>query len=231
VRSLIAVLIFYEEVAMTRLKDIASPVAIATAVVGIAACVVNPAPQPATPTTAATTAAPATPGTPATPATAAAATDPVPPQTPMVDPPQPAPSDTPAELRFTVADGRPSGLHPGVVESYWIWHEDHGRWWHVRTSTHSQLHHFTGWVWHDKDRFTDVKPTRLEWNDRIRYGEKGISWDFQTKGHEDGFSFKTNGAQCVRFHTFIDGKPAHSALVHIGAGGAHPPGNHFKLCP
>jgi len=130
-----------------------------------------------------------------------------------------------------VADGRPAGLKPGAPEAYYIWHDDHGKWWHVFTTTHSQLHRFQGWVWHDKDRFTDVKPSRMEWNDRIKYGDKGISWDFHTKGHEDGFSFKANGAQCVRFHTFIDGRPAHTGLVHVGAGGVHPPHHYFRLCP
>jgi hypothetical protein len=222
------------------------PTAAAAGVLVIAACAVNQTPPttpsvasaaPTTPTTPSTpdTSTPTTPTTPtasATPTTtptATASAEPVPPQPPLQEPPAPPPAK-PAELKFSVADGRPTGLHEGVPISYWIWHDDHGKWWHVRSSTHTELHHFQGWAWHDKDRFTDVKPTRVEWADRIKYGAAGVSWDFHTKGHEDGFDFKTNGASCVRFALWIDGK-AVTTQVHIGAGGVHPPSNHFRLCP
>ena len=220
--------------------------ALTTAALAIAACTVNQAPAGG-PTTAQNTpvattepAPPAAPTTPATTPPPAAPTAPPPPTpatpVPATDPPQPAhqevppPADKPHEFKFSVADGRPRGLHEGVPESYWIWHDDHGKWWHVRTSTHSVQHRFQGWVFHDKDRFTDIHPTRLEWSDRIKYGTNGASWDFQTKGHEDGFDFRTSGNQCVRFHTFIDGKPNHDR-VHLGAGGVNPPSAHFRVCP
>ena len=225
--------------------------ALTTAALAIAACTVNQAPAGG-PTTAQNTpvattepAPPATPTTPAAPPTPtttppAAPTSPPPPTpatpVPATDPAQPAhqevppPADKPHEFKFSVADGRPRGLHDGVPESYWIWHDEHGKWWHLRTSTHSVQHRFQGWVFHDKDRFTDIHPTRLEWGDRIKYGTNGAAWDFQTKGHEDGFDFRTSGNQCVRFHTFIDGKPNHDR-VHIGAGGVNPPSAHFRVCP
>jgi hypothetical protein len=220
--------------------------ALTTAALAVTACVVNPPPATTAQSNPAPTAEPPTPATPAAPAPAAPAmTPPAAPATPTAapatpvpatDPAQPAhqemapPTDKPHEFKLSVADGRPHGFKAGVPESYWIWHDDNGKWWHVRTSTHSAKHRFQGWVFHEKDRFTDVRPTRLEWNDRIKYGTSGASWDFETKGSEDGFDFRTNGVQCVRFHTFIDGKPNHDR-VFIGAGGVHPPSAHFRICP
>jgi hypothetical protein len=169
-----------------------------------AACVVNNAPPPAS---GSNTPAPAQPAFQDTP--------------PPTDPPKP--------INYSVADGRPRGLQPGHPEAYWVWHDERGRHWHVRTTTTNHLHRFHGWVFPD-GQFTELRPTRMEWNDRIRGNANGIVFDFHTDGNEDGFDFKVSGNQCVRFYLNIDGRHE-PGLVNIGATDAHPPHWHFKVCP
>jgi hypothetical protein len=133
-------------------------------------------------------------------------------------------------IKISAADGRPKGLKDGAPEAVWIWHEDHGKFWHVRTTTKKFLHRFTGAVYGDGGPITELKLTGLEYNDKIKAVQKGIGFDFETKGHEDGFDFKVAGNHCVRFQVKVDGK-AEPKLVNIGATDAHPPHWHFKLCP
>jgi hypothetical protein len=140
-----------------------------------------------------------------------------------------APSEAPHSVTFSAVEGRPKGLHVSAPEAYWVWHEGKGLKWHVRTTTHSTEHRFQGFVQPDTGHLSAVRPTRLEWNDRVRASEKGISFDFHTNGAEDGFDFETTG-QCVRFYLLIDGK-AHPQNIHIGQAGVNPPHDYFKACP
>lgn len=133
------------------------------------------------------------------------------------------------QFQYSMADGRPGGLHPGAPEALWLWHDGHGRSWHVRTTTHSQRHRFQGSVV-SEGVITNMVATDHSFADRIRADAKTVTFDFFTQGHEDGFDFHVAGSQCVRFYMTIDGR-SEPNLVHIGRANAHPTNWHFKLCP
>ena len=133
-------------------------------------------------------------------------------------------------IKFNVADGVPKGLKSGAPEAFWVWHDGgQGKKWHVRSTTHAVMHRFHGGIVPDSGQITAVKATRLEFNDRVKASDKGISFDFHTQAGEDGFDFETSG-QCVRFYLHIDDK-TNPNLINVGKHDAHPPAGHFKLCP
>ena len=164
----------------------------------------------------------------ATPATPVAATPPpaaLPPQPVWVDPPSPV--DPPHEHVKNVALGRPTNLHAGAPEAIWIWHDGGG--WHVRTTTQSQLHRFSGRVWAPKGEVGNVHATRLEFNDRFRHTGNAMTFDFQTNGGEDGFDFQIAESNCAMFYVHIDGKPRPDR-VFLGAHNVNPESAVLKLC-
>lgn len=200
------------------------------------------APPPATaatptPTATGTAATPATTGTAATPATTATGTAAgngsgavVAPAVAFEEIAEPPGNDAEAEQKLAIAAGRATALVPGANLGVWIWSDANG--WHVRTTTKSQQHRFQGVVMATRDAtLTDVKPTRLEFNDRLRVRNgRAVAFDFTTNGHEDGFDFKSAGGQCLRFFVKVDGKPD-PGNVNLGSAGTHPAKWHFKLCP
>jgi hypothetical protein len=133
------------------------------------------------------------------------------------------------QMRFNAADGRPAGLHAGAPEAFWVWHDGHGRNWHVRSTTAGHRHRFQGAVVSD-GVITNMNATDHAFADRIHADAKEIKFDFFTQGSEDGFNFQVAGSQCVRFYMMVDGR-SEPGLVHIGRTNAHPAGWHFKLCP
>jgi hypothetical protein len=162
-------------------------------------------------------------------ATTPAATPP--PATPV--PPQPAyvdttpPADPPHEHPKNISAGRPSDLHAGAPEAFWIWHDAGG--WHLRTTTETHLHRFTGRVWANKGEVGNVRSTRLELNDRFRRSGNFMTFDFQTQGGEDGFDFQIAESNCASFYLQIDGKPRLDR-TYIGASQKNPGGASFRLC-
>jgi len=124
-----------------------------------------------------------------------------------------------------ISPGRPA-FAAGSRESYWIWH-DEGRW-HLRTTTAARLHRFHGWVEPMDGRITDVRATRLEWGDRIRAVPRGIEFDFETDGAEDGFDWRVSSG-CNRFFLEVDGAPSPDH-VHLGGAGHVPVEMPFARC-
>lgn len=145
---------------------------------------------------------------------------------PLEEPKEPA-----REMKIADAAGRPTGLVGNAPGAFWIWQEEDGRLWHVRTTTRSEKHRFTGLVNGDEGGpITDLVLTRVDLDDKMRGVKKGIQFDFETAGHEDGFDFRVDGQHCVRFYLKLDGQ-ADPASIVVGAANAHPPHSHFKLCP
>jgi hypothetical protein len=193
------------------------------------ACTVYSVPPPATQAAPAPANAPPPTAAPAPAAAPAPGPAPAPAATPAyVETPEP--TEPPREMKYSVADGRPHGLASGAPEAYWVWHDNHGTHWHLRSTTHSTMHRFHGAVYAEGGHITDAHPTRVEWNDRVRANAQSIHFDFHTNGGEDGFDFKVTGSHCVRMYLLIDGKsePGH---INVGAGDARPAHWHFKLCP
>ena len=133
------------------------------------------------------------------------------------------------QMQYNVADGRPAGLHAGAHEAFWLWHDDHGHNWHIRSTTAGVRHRFQGTVISD-GLITAVNAVDHSYADRIHADAKAIHFDFFTQGNEDGLNFHVDGSQCVRFYMTVDGR-SEPNLIHIGRGNAHPGGWHFKLCP
>ncbi len=133
------------------------------------------------------------------------------------------------QMRYNIADGRPAGLHAGHNEAFWLWHDDHGRNWHIRSTTAGMRHRFQGTVVSD-GVITNVNATDHSYADRLRADAKSIHFDFFTQGNEDGLDFHVDGSQCVRFYMTVDGR-SDPALIHIGRANTHPGNWHFKLCP
>ena len=139
----------------------------------------------------------------------------------------PAPIEQPVEQPRSIADGQPAGLHSGAPEAYWVWHDGGG--WHVRTTTTGAAHRFQGRVWALHGDLENVRPTRLEWNDRIRRSGNAFSFDLTTAGSYDGFDFWVAEGDCAQFTVLVDGR-AQPDRVIIGAGNRHPTNTTFRLC-
>jgi hypothetical protein len=145
---------------------------------------------------------------------------------------QPAWQDPPAapaanEEYKGIAEGRPPQFHSGQVESFWVWHDGNG--WHVRTTTHTQNHRFSGRVWGLRGEVGNVRATRTEWNDRFHHEGNQMAFDFHTQGGEDGFDFGIAEGDCAQFYLLVDGQ-SNPGRVFIGAGEKHPTGAAFRLC-
>jgi hypothetical protein len=133
------------------------------------------------------------------------------------------------QMRYNEADGRPAGLHSGAHEALWLWHDDHGHNWHIRSTTAGVRHRFQGSVISD-GVITAVNAVDHSYADRIHADAKSVHFDFFTQGNEDGFNFHVDGSQCVRFYMTVDNR-SEPQLIHIGRANAHPASWHFKLCP
>jgi hypothetical protein len=185
------------------------------------------APPPDT-ATATATAAPSASATPDATPTAAVTASAAPTSTmPAYEEQKPPPKEPVKKGKRTMADGRPKGLKPGAFEAYWVWFE--GTHWKLRTTTHDAMHRFQGAIVSEDGSISEVRPTRTEYNDRLKSTKDTIGFDFQTKGNEDGFDFDAPEDRCLSFFLLIDGKP-HVDRVNIGKGDAHPPHWNFKLC-
>jgi hypothetical protein len=204
------------------MKTTVSSLVVAGLLLGLPACVVVNNPHPHGPPPAATTATPAT----ATPVATAAPVATVAPTQPVYTE-TPEPTVAPVESPRNIAEGRPSGFHRGAGEAYWVWHDGAG--WHLRTTTQSHLHRFTGRVWGLKGEVSGVHVVRTELNDRFRKSGNSMTFDFHTLGDEDGFDFQIAESNCALFHLYLDGKPVPSRIF-LGAQNATPPGATFKAC-
>jgi len=122
--------------------------------------------------------------------------------------------------------GRPA-FGPGASEAYWIWRDAHG--WHLRTTSAGTPHRFHGAIVPLDGEIADVRPTRLERDDRIKMGQHEIRFAFVTQGGADGFDWHVTSG-CTRFKIFIDGA-ARPDLVHLGGFANRPQHVPFARCP
>ncbi len=125
-----------------------------------------------------------------------------------------------------IAPGRPA-FRPGAPLAYWVWHGEGG--WHLRTTTAGQRHHFHGWITAIDGGIVEVRPTRVERRDLVRIARRGVEFDFETEGGEDGFDWRSSSG-CNRFELRVDGR-ADPRLVHLGGPGNEPAQIPFDRCP
>lgn len=143
--------------------------------------------------------------------------------------PPPKPKAQPKERKADEANGVPPNMKPGARRAFWIWRDKDGVTWHVRTTTKTELHRFSGRIWVD-GTIQDLKPSRLETQDRLKMEDAGIVvFDFTTQGVMDGFDFKVAAGRCVTFHLLIDGKPEPKE-VEIGEKEVAAGSPTFRLC-
>jgi len=137
------------------------------------------------------------------------------------------PAEAPVDTGNNVAEGRPPAFKDGAPEAYWVWHDRGG--WHVRTTTAHQQHRFQGRVWVGKGEVMDVHPSHNELGDRLVQRGNFLTFDFTTKGHEDGFDFRIADGECAKFNLLIDhrGQPDR---IFVGGQGLMPTKHVFKVC-
>jgi hypothetical protein len=124
-----------------------------------------------------------------------------------------------------IAPGRPY-FGPGAPEAYWIWHDEGG--WHLRTTTAGMAHRFHGTVLALGGQIMDARPSRPEWQDRIRMSPGGIAFDFVTQGGEEGFDWHVSSG-CNRFEIYVDGVPR-PGRVRLGGPSSVPRHVPFDRC-
>jgi hypothetical protein len=131
-------------------------------------------------------------------------------------------------IDWRTAKGRSKKLEAGAPHGLWIWHD--GNRWHVRTTTKSNKHRFTGFVAQGNGTtLEDISTTRTELKDRVRLKDDRVRFDFTTNGHADGFDFRVRGKGCVRFAIRVDGEES-GKLVKLGEKATQPQSWHFRLC-
>ncbi|HLG91859.1 MAG TPA: hypothetical protein VKY15_02630 [Acidimicrobiales bacterium] len=122
---------------------------------------------------------------------------------------------------FPVTSGLPRGFWLGQVDGVWelkVTHRENRR-----------PVHFSGTV--ATDGTLVAGPVALEPADSFRLSRHDhlLSFDLVDHGHIDGLSFTAACASHLALHLEVDGQDAPAALVNLGQGQAHPPGNPFVV--
>ncbi len=124
--------------------------------------------------------------------------------------------------------GRPDQFRPGNSRGVFVWRDDNGL--HLRTTTHGQMHVFSGVV-RTNGRFVDVSGVHKERNDfsQLSADRDTITFRFKTAGEVDGLDFRLGGGDQVEFDLFVDGHRIDTREIYIGRRGWHPRGSDFTL--
>lgn len=143
------------------------------------------------------------------------------------------PVTAPAEVKPSVAEGRPSALRSGANFSYWVWRDAEG--WHLRTTSARKDHKFQGRIRaQTPGAISDIKAVSMEHNkkgsDRLAMEGGELVFELFTSGKNDGFDFKVSGNGCLEFYLQIDGD-SDPKRIHLGQSQTAPPSTHFRLCP
>lgn len=129
--------------------------------------------------------------------------------------------------------GKPAGMEAGQPVRWYVWHDKNG--WHVRTTTKSKEHEFTGTIRVLGGAVNHVHPAKMEGKSKqkdwwaLSEGNKVVTLKLKTDGGMDGFDFEVGpSAKEIVFALKVDGKddPKH---IHIGKQGDHPDAAKFTL--
>lgn len=133
-------------------------------------------------------------------------------------------------------NGRPAGTHSGAVERYSLWHDGEG--WHLRTMTAEHEHHFRGHIDAHKGVIVHEHGKKLDGHgaqaDRWKVGPEKhrLTFDFSTKGGEDGIDWRVEGNDPTLEFTLEIGEKDPKFVpdrIFIGKDGAHPESCPFSL--
>lgn len=124
-------------------------------------------------------------------------------------------------------NGQPSNYQPGNSYGYFIWYSGH---WHLRTSTHKEMHVFEGTISSDQEVWIkhrgNMEPDDGDYITRVAPNQ--LSFRLTTQGDEDGIGFSTDGSYLI-FDLKRDGMHVMTEHINIGAGNFHPTANPFVL--
>ena len=150
----------------------------------------------------------------------------------VVQPPAPPnPPQGPAmKMAQGIANGEPSEVKPGQGTELWIWRTNDTGVWHVLSTTEGYRHSYRGLVQGASSPITWYQDDRIELGDSMGKHQDGLVFRFETAGHLDGLTFVPEDHGCVRFHVTVDERPQPDRIF-VGPQGAHPPSDHFEICP
>ncbi len=134
------------------------------------------------------------------------------------------------QLSAPVARGRSARLKAGAPTAYWVGIKQNGEW-YLRTTSHDHAHRFQGRIRATQGgKITEIKPTRMEHNDRVRLTDNEVVFDIKTAESEDGFDFELSPGACAEFDLRIDGERLPRNIL-VGAREESPGSTHFVACP
>ena len=108
--------------------------------------------------------------------------------------------------------------HPDKGAYYRVW--CNGGSWHIRWSSRSVHHNFSGRVWAPEGMVFLDKRVKTEPNDRIYVEGKGINFQAGAKTGDDGFDFRWDGPY-LWLDLVIDGNALLDRIM-VGPNGIHP---------
>jgi hypothetical protein len=108
--------------------------------------------------------------------------------------------------------------------AYFVWVDDDV--WRVRWVSRG-ARELSGLVSTD-GRFSGFRKVELERDDAVANDERLIGWQTRTRGGMDGIDFRTSGER-LTFTLLVDGVPVNPSQIYLGASGAHPPRNPWRV--
>lgn len=111
------------------------------------------------------------------------------------------------------------------IAGYFIWVEDDV--WHVRWASRGGNRELSGLI-ATEGSFQDVRTVQLERDDAVARDQRLLAWESRSRGGVDGIDFRTTGER-LNFTLLIDGVPANPSQIFIGASGAHPARNPWRV--
>jgi len=126
-------------------------------------------------------------------------------------------------------NGQPAGIDPHTTGAIYMWHDKNG--WHIRvTHRTNNKRTFSGQIT-TGGKLVDVKPVRLEKNDKfvVSADKHSVTFLFKNYGFIDGLDFRTACAPSLSFGFQSDGKTSPTSRIVIGKGATHPASNPFVI--
>jgi hypothetical protein len=120
--------------------------------------------------------------------------------------------------------GRPKGMGPNAASGYYIWQDERG--WHLRTTTGSEKHKFSGEIISEGGSINTVKQYREEQAAWFKQQGNRITIDLTTDKNIDGIDFQSTGT--LTFKLSFDDREE-PAAIRIGSNGDSPSAIPFTL--
>ncbi len=150
---------------------------------------------------------------------------------PVPAPPAPAPEDTCVPGTWASAEGAPLAYVDGIDGAY-LWHDADGGW--ALRVTHSGPRSkavFSGSLTATTGQFVDVGASPGTGNDIVYLSadKRTVLFRFVNFGALDGLDFATRCTRAIVVHLRLGAVNLGPAHVFVGATGAHPPKDPFKV--